>query len=203
MGPIEREQVTGVILAGGRGRRMGGSDKGLVDLAGRRLVEYVLDGLAPQVGAILINANRNQEIYERYGYPLVDDALDGYQGPLAGFAAAMAAAHTPWILTVPCDGPRVPGQLLARLANALTRGQADLAVAHDGERLQPVHALLPVALAGSLTDFLAAGERKIDLWYARHRMTTADFSDCPGSFRNVNTPEQREHMAAEEGRPDR
>jgi molybdenum cofactor guanylyltransferase len=189
------DQVTGVILAGGRGRRMGGVDKGLVELAGRPLIEHVLDGLRPQAAQILINANRHHDVYERYGCPVVGDAMADYQGPLAGFSAAMKAASTPWILTVPCDGPWMPPDLLARMALALSEQGAELAVAHDGERLQPVYALLPSSLLDSLTAFLQAGDRKIDLWYAQHRMAKADFSDCAETFRNVNTPEQRERFA--------
>ncbi len=185
-------QVTGVVLAGGRGRRMGGHDKGLVELAGRPLIDYVLEGLRPQVDSLLINVNRNHERYAACGERLVDDTLTGYQGPLAGFAAAMAAAETPWILTVPCDGPLLPKDLLSRLAHAVDRDDAELAVAHDGDRLQPVYALLPVSLYPSLSAFLDAGERKIDLWYAHHRMAKADYSDCKEAFRNINTPEQRE-----------
>lgn len=194
------EQVSGVILAGGRGRRMGGRDKGLVELAGRPLIEHVLEGLRPQVGRILINVNRNRERYAAYGESLVGDALDGFQGPLAGFAAAMQACATPWILTVPCDGPRVPPRLLERLGRALAEADAELAVAHDGQRLQPVYALLGVNLYPSLQAFLQAGDRKIDLWYARHRMATADFSDCQEVFRNINTPQQREEFAMQQGR---
>lgn len=181
-------QVTGVILAGGRGRRMGGRDKGLVELQGRTLVEHVLAGLRPQVGRILINANRNRERYATYGEPLVADALEGFQGPLAGVAAAMQAARTPWILTVPCDAPRVPPDLLARLARALAREGAELAVAHDGQRLQPLHALLAVALHASLQAFLEAGGREVHRWCARHRTAVADFSDRPELLRNLNTP---------------
>ena len=199
---ISREQVTGVVLAGGRGRRMGGTDKGLVELAGRPLIEHVLDGLRPQVGPILINANRNQAQYGRYGHAVASDELADYQGPLAGFAAAMAVADTSWILTVPCDGPKVPAELRSRLAQALLREDAELAVAHDGERLQPVYALLPVSLAGSLAGFLVAGERKIDRWYSQHRMAIGDFSDCRDAFRNVNTLEERERIAAERGSSD-
>ncbi len=191
----DTSQVTGVILAGGRGRRMGGGDKGLVELAGRPLIEHVLDGLRPQVGALLININRNHERYAAYGEPLVDDTLTGFQGPLAGFAAAMQAVESSWILTVPCDGPWLPPDLLSRLSRALQQDDAELAVAHDGERLQPVYALLPVSLYPSLNAFLDAGDRKIDLWYAKHHMATADFADCPEVFNNINTPEQHEHFS--------
>jgi len=190
-----RGEITGVILAGGRGRRMGGSDKGLLELAGRPLIEYVLDALAPQVGTLLINANRNLGVYARYGHRVVTDDLQDYQGPLAGLAAALTTATTPWVLTLPCDGPYPHPRLAARLAEALQREQAELAVAHDGVRLQPVHALIPVALAASLAGFLAAGERKPERWYAGHHMACADFSDRPDCFRNANTPAERADLS--------
>jgi molybdenum cofactor guanylyltransferase len=180
-------EITGVILAGGKARRLNGRDKGLEPFSGRALVEWVIAALAPQVGNVLINANRNQETYGRLGYPVISDQLDDFQGPLAGFASAMAAADTPWILTVPCDGPFLAPDLVARLSAALERDNAELAVASDGQRMQPVHALLPVALAPSLAAFLAEGERKIDRWYARHRVALADLSDHPESFANLNT----------------
>ncbi len=192
---VHASQVTGVVLAGGKGRRMGGQDKGLVRLDGCPLIEYVLDALRPQVGGLMINVNRNHDIYRVYGERLVDDTLSDFQGPLAGFAASMEVAETPWILTVPCDVPLLPSDLLARLASALERQQAELAVAHDGERWQTVHALLPVSLYPSLARYLGSGERKIDRWYAKHRMARADFSDCPEAFDNINTPEQREAFA--------
>ena len=201
---LRPDQITGVILAGGKARRMGGIDKGLVDFAGRPLVSRVAEALRPQVGRLVINANRNHDTYGSLGFEIVPDTLADYQGPLAGFAAAMAAASTPWILTVPCDGPFVAPDLAARLAGALTQSCADapaeLAVADDGERLQPVYALLAVDLAGSLSRFLAEGERKIDRWYARHRYAVADMSDCPRCFTNINTLEDSAALA-EEMRP--
>lgn len=183
--------ITGVILAGGQGRRMGGRDKGLVDFQGRPLIEWVLAVVEPQVEAVLINANRNQARYGDYGHPVVTDALGDYQGPLAGFAAAMARVDTPLMLTVPCDGPMLPGDLAARLRAGLEAGQAEIAVAHDGDRMQPVYALLRTDLLPSLEAFLGEGERKIDRWYARHRMVTVDFSDRPETFANLNSPEDR------------
>ena len=181
--------ITGVILAGGRARRMGGQDKGLIPLAGRPLIEWVMEGLAPQVHRLLINANRNRERYGRYGYTVVADEIGGFQGPLAGFLSAMHACETPWLVVVPCDGPRLPDNLVRRLGCALAKAEAEIAVASDGRRMQPVYALMPVALADSLQDFLASGERKIDRWYARHRIVLEDFSDVPETFANVNTPE--------------
>ncbi len=187
-------RITGVILAGGRGSRMGGQDKGLLEWHGRPLVEYLLEALQPQVDAILINANRNQARYQQYHYPVISDELSDYQGPLAGFAAAMQAAQTDYILTIPCDAPELAADAAARLLTALQREQAEIAVAHDGERLQPVHALLPVSLLPSLQAFLAKGDRKIDLWYAQHRMVSVDFSDCRSTFRNINTPQQQAEL---------
>jgi len=185
--PPRKERVTGVILAGGQARRMGGRDKGLVPFRGRALVEWVIAALEPQVATLTINANRNQQAYASFGHPVIADRIDGFQGPLAGFASAMAGVSTPWIVTVPCDGPYPAPDLVKRLCAALTRDEAELAVATDGARMQPVYALLPVALAPSLNDFLAAGGRKIDLWYARHRVTLADLSDRPESFVNINS----------------
>ena len=198
MKPISQQHVSAVILAGGMGRRMGGQDKGQLELNGRLLIEYVLETIQPQVKTILINANRHQAEYASYGYPVVPDLLQGYQGPLAGFATGMRAATTPYIVTLPCDGPFSPPDLVARLAAALEKEHADIAVAHDGERLQPVYALLPISLSASLESFLATGERKIDLWYAQHKMARVDFSDAAKTFRNINTP-QDQHLFQQEG----
>ncbi len=184
-----KETITGVVLAGGKARRMGGQDKGLTPFAGRPMVEWVIDSLAPQVGALVINANRNREAYAAYGHPVIADEIEGFQGPLAGFASTMAAVSTPWILTLPCDGPYPAPDLAERLCAALAEQEAEIAVATDGNRMQPVYALIPVALAASLRDYLAAGERKIDRWYARHRVALVDLSDHPEAFANVNTLE--------------
>lgn len=194
-----RERVTAGILAGGRATRMGGQDKGLVELAGRPMVEYVLDALRPQAAQVLINANRNLETYARYGAPVVRDREGGFLGPLAGMAGMLAAAETEWLLTAPCDSPQVPDDLGPRLWQAVARGRADIGVAHSGERLEPVFALLRCALLPSLEAYLAAGERKIDRWYRQQRMAEADFSDCAGMFINVNTPADRDRLAAQLG----
>lgn len=192
---VDRKEVTGVVLAGGRGSRMGGDDKGLVTLNGRTMVEHVLARLGPQVGPILISANRNQERYAAFGYAVVEDLLADYQGPLAGMAAALKTATTPYVVTVPCDSPLMATDVVARLARALIREKADISVAHDGSRTHPVFLMLKRTLLPSLLEFLDAGERKIDRWFVRHKVTTADFHDCPESFVNVNDPE--EHRAVE------
>lgn len=194
---MSERRISGVILAGGKGRRLGGQDKGWVELAGRPLIRHVIDGLAPQVDRVLINANRNQDRYRTLGHPVLDDPIADYAGPLAGFAAAMAAAGDDLILTVPCDAPRVPADLAARLRDALIRERALIAVAHDGQRLQPVHALIDARLLADLREFLAEGGRKIDTWYARHPFVTVDFSDQSAAFANVNDAEQRAALERE------
>lgn len=191
----DKDAITGVILAGGRGSRMGGEDKGLVPLQGRPMVEHVAARLRPQVRALLVSANRNQARYQALGFRVVADLVAGYQGPLAGMAAALQAARTPYVVTAPCDSPLLAGDLVARLARALCAEHAELAVAHDGTRAHPVFLLLERSLLPSLIDFLDAGERKIDRWFARHRVASADFTDCADTFLNVNDPD--EHRALE------
>lgn len=194
---LNKHNVTAVILAGGKGRRMDGKDKGLVELANRPLIEYVIDAIKPQVETIMLNANRNQEQYSQYGYPVISDALLDYQGPLAGFISALKSSTTSHIVTLPCDGPFLPKDLVERLVLALADSEAEIAVAHDGDRMQPVYSLIPTTLINSLSSFLDTGERKIDLWYKQHRVALADFSDCPEKFRNINTAEQRDRLQNE------
>jgi len=194
---LNKHNVTAVILAGGKGRRMDGKDKGLVELENRPLIEYVIDAIKPQVETIILNANRNQAQYSRYGYPVVSDALADHQGPLAGFICAMKSSTTSHIVTLPCDGPFLPGDLVERLTASLTDDNAEIAVAHDGDRMQTVYSLIPVTLANSLDAFLDSGERKVELWYRRHRIALADFSDCPEAFRNINTAEQYNRLQNE------
>ncbi len=191
------EQITAVILAGGRGRRMGGVDKGLVEFNGRPLIEHVIAAIEGQVRTLMINANRNLVRYQTFGLPVIADSLNDYQGPLAGFLAAMEMAQTPYIVTVPCDGPLLADDLVERLVQARERDAAEIAVAHDGQRMQPVYALIPITLKQSLQDYLAGGDRKIDLWYARHRVALADFSDLPSTFVNINTEEERDRLQEE------
>jgi len=189
--------VTGVILAGGEARRMGGRDKGLVPLAGRALVGHVIDVLAPQVREIIINANRNLEAYARFGHRVIPDTLEGFHGPLAGMASALQAATTTYIATAPCDSPFLPADLVARLYTGLQVEAAEVAVAHDGERMQPVFSLIDRRVLPGLLAFLGRGERKIDRWYAELRCVRVDFADARQTFVNINTPE--EIAAAEAG----
>lgn len=194
---IAAADITAVILAGGQGRRMGGQDKGLLEFAGKPLVEILIDQLRSQGLTILINANRNQARYRRYGYPVISDELDDYQGPLAGFAAAMGAVDTRFILTLPCDSPRLAADYAERFMRSQRQQQAAIVVASDGERLQPVHALIEVKLLPSLQTFLAGGDRKIDRWYAACGFAEADFSDRADMFRNINTPQDREQLESD------
>ena len=197
MNTLSKHEVTAVILAGGKGRRMQGKDKGLVELADLPLIEHVIAAIEAQVKTIIINANRNQQQYSHYGYQVISDTLDDYQGPLAGFISAMKEASTSHIVTLPCDGPLLADDLVERLIFASNKENAEIAVAHDGERMQPVYSLIPVTLTASLGDFLDSGERKIDLWYKQHRLALADFSDCPETFRNINTAKERDNLQNE------
>ncbi|EQB2598372.1 molybdenum cofactor guanylyltransferase MobA [Aeromonas salmonicida] len=187
--------VSAVILAGGRATRMGGEDKGWVALAGRPLIDHVLERLRPQVDEVLINANRSQTRYQALA-PVISDDNNDYLGPLAGMQAGLAAAHHDWVLFVPCDGPALPHDLMSRFRTALTP-DTELVVAHDGDWLQPVVALLHRSLLPSLTHALAEGERKIDIWFARHRMAVVSFADQPDAFINLNSPAE---LAAYEAR---
>lgn len=195
---IQINQITAVILAGGQGRRMGGQDKGLIEVDGQALVEILIHKLELQAVEILLNANRNHARYRAYGYPVISDILDDYQGPLAGIAAAMRAVDTEYILTLPCDSPLLADDYVARFSASHTLNPSPIIVAFDGERLQPVHALIAVSLLPSLNDFLGSDERKIDRWYAQHNYAQADFSDCADMFRNINTPADRQFLQVNE-----
>lgn len=184
-----KQDITAVVLAGGLARRMGGQDKGLVEVFGKPMIEHVLAILRPQLDHIIINANRNQEIYAAYSYPVIGDSIEGYCGPLAGMASAMQECDTAYVMATPCDSPFLPEDLVARLYNALQTEQASISVAHDGDRIQPVFALLDCKLLESLLAFLHSGERKIDRWYGQQHCVMADFSDCPDTFLNINSPE--------------
>lgn len=187
--PCASQAVTGLVLAGGRGQRLGGQDKGLVNLNGRPLVSYAMAVLSGQVSEVLVSANRNLADYEALGVRVVRDAEPDYPGPLAGLLAGLDATTTPWLAVVPCDAPLLPRSLLPRLASAI--GDADVAVAHDGEHLHPVTALMRTGLAGDLARYLASGGHKVRDWYQRQRCVTVDFSDCPEAFANLNTEPDR------------
>ena len=181
--------VAGAILAGGRGRRMGGEDKGLIPFRGRPLVAHLIERLAPQVDELLISANRNLDAYQALGLPVVSDDLEGFQGPLAGILAVLRRVQRPWLVVVPCDTPLVPSDLVTRLLEAARRQDRPAAVVHDGRRLQPLHLLLATDLADDLSTWLDDGGRRLESWLERHQPAVADFSDQPEAFANLNTPE--------------
>ena len=187
---IDPSDITGLVLAGGRGSRMGGVDKGLQPHRGMPLAMHALLRLAPQVGEVMINANRNLAAYESMGAPVWPDALPDYPGPLAGFLAGLEHCETPYLATVPCDSPRFPQDLVARLAERLEADEAEIAIAATREggelRLQPVFSLMRATVMESLARFTASGQRKIDAWTATLRHVAVEFDDA-GAFVNANT----------------
>ena len=191
--PIGRDDVTGIVLAGGQGRRMGGVDKGLVPFRGAPMVAAVIERLAPQVGAIVVNANQNPAAYAALGHRVVPDAVGGFAGPLAGLHAGLAAASTPWVVTVPCDSPFQPHDLVARLAGGGAAAGVQLAVARTFDQPHPVFALVRRDVRAHLEAFLAGGGRKIDAWYATLAIVEVAFDDEADAFRNINT---RDELAA-------
>lgn len=185
-----RAEVTGIVLAGGQGRRMGGVDKGLVDLAGEPMVAHVLARLVPQVADVLINANQNLDRYGAFGYPVVADAVGGFAGPLAGLHAGMTRASREFVVTVPCDSPFLPSDLVARLFAGLVGAGAELAVARTFAQPHPVFALVSRSVLPNLAAFLEAGGRKIDAWYATLAFVEVGFDDEADAFRNINTADE-------------
>ncbi|MGE8686175.1 MAG: molybdenum cofactor guanylyltransferase MobA [Achromobacter sp.] len=187
---INKSQITGLILAGGRGSRMGGVDKGLQNFQGIPLAMHALLRLGPQVGEIMINANRNLSAYESLGAPVWPDASADFAGPLAGFAAGLERCETEYLVTVPCDSPLFPPDMVERLAAALQEAGADIAMVATREdgvtRTQPVFCLLKTALLGSLLAFLDSGQRKIDIWTASHACVEVVFEDAH-AFAGANT----------------
>lgn len=190
MNQVRDYRVTGIVLAGGLGRRMGGTDKGLQLLAGRPMAAWVLDRLAPQVDEVLINANQNLDRYRSLGSRVLTDAIEGFAGPLAGLERGLDEARHDLVVTVPCDSPFLPLDLVARLHANLHAAGADLAVARTGEQSHPVFCLCKRALHAHLKAFLAAGGRKIDAWYASLAVIEVRFDDQAEAFSNINTVEE-------------
>ena len=196
MSAAAEADVTGIVLAGGQGRRMGGVDKGLVDLDGTPMIAHVLARLVPQVGDVLINANQNLDRYRAFGYPVVPDAVGGFAGPLAGLHAGMTRASRGFVVTVPCDSPFLPRDLVPRLRAKLDEKGAQLAVAKTFDQPHPVFALVRRDLLPNLAAFLASGGRKIDAWYAAFRAVEVAFDDEALAFRNINTADELAAAAA-------
>ena len=182
--------VTGLILAGGKGSRMGGVDKGLQAFRGKRLVDHVYERLAPQVGGVIINANQNHEEYRSFGVRVVSDAIGGFAGPLAGFHAGLSVSKRPFLASVPCDSPFLPEDLVARLYARIDETGAELAVAKTGDQPHPVFSLMRRGVLDHLADFLKGGGRKIDAWYASLNVVEVLFDDEAEAFSNINTREE-------------
>ena len=184
-----KDLITGVVLAGGEGRRMGGADKGLQPFAGRPLAAWVVERLRPQVGRLLISANRNQERYAEFGCPVLGDLTPGFAGPLAGIQSALAVTDTPLLLAAPCDSPRLPADLASRLHRALLAGEAEIAIPVAAGRAHRAFCLLRRELAPCLDAFLAAGGRRLGEWQATRLAVEVDFDDAADAFANINTAE--------------
>lgn len=182
--------ISGVILAGGLGRRMGNIDKGLQELRGRPMVSWVAERLGPQVNELLINANQNLEQYATFGYPVVPDQIPDFAGPLAGLHAALSAAAHPLVATAPCDSPFLPTDLVARLHADLLAAGADLAVARTFDQPHPVFCLCQRQVLPHLTAFLQGGGRKVDRWYATLKVIEVAFDDEAEAFENINTRDE-------------
>ncbi|MGO4746861.1 molybdenum cofactor guanylyltransferase MobA [Serratia quinivorans] len=191
------EEITGIILAGGRATRMGGEDKGLVPVAGIPLYQYVLARLRPQVGPVAINANRNQAQYRESGLPIIGDLTPDFSGPLAGMLAGLKYATTEWVVFVPCDVPDFPTTLVEQLWQQ--KGNAMAAYASDGERAHPTLALLHTRLATQLGDFLARGERKLMLFLDAAGAQQVAFVGQSTAFHNLNTQEDCRRWLLEKG----
>ena len=187
---MSKPQITGVVLAGGLGRRMGGTDKGLQELRGQPMVHWVIERLAPQVDELLINANQNSERYAAFGHRVVPDQIPGFAGPLAGLHAALATATHPLVATAPCDSPFLPADLISRLFSALTAANADLAVAKTFDQAHPVFCLCQRSVLPHLTEFLESGGRKVDRWYSTLNIVEVAFDDEADAFENINTHEE-------------
>jgi molybdopterin-guanine dinucleotide biosynthesis protein A len=186
----QRNEITGLVLAGGRGTRMGGIDKGLQPHLGVPLAQHALQRLRPQVAALMINANRNLSAYQAMGVPVWQDELPDFPGPLAGMLAGLEHCRTPYLVTVPCDSPNFPGDLVARLAEGLASSDGDLATAYTREggepRAQPVFCLMKASLRDSLRAFVESGQRKTGLFAIQHRGAKVIFDDA-AAFANANT----------------
>jgi molybdopterin-guanine dinucleotide biosynthesis protein A len=195
-----KENTTGIILAGGRGNRMGGADKGLIPFGDGLMIDHVIVALRSQVAHIVISANRNLERYRALGYPVVaDDMPDDYAGPLAGIAAGLSRIETDFALSVPCDAPLLPRDLVARMSKVFIDDR-QIVVAHDGIRTQQAFLLMPRSIETPLRQHLREGVRKIEHWINHYSLGYADFRDCPDAFLNVNSPDDKQQAEATSSR---
>lgn len=189
---MQNADISAVILAGGRGRRMGGEDKCLLSLAGRPMIAHVIERLAPQVATLIICANRNLDAYRQFGLPVISDRIPGFPGPLAGLHSALHAIDTDWLISAPCDTPFLPVDYVTRMRAAI--GSAHAAVAHDGERMQAGFCLLHRELLPALTATLHKQELAVYRFMTTQHAVQVDFDDQAQAFHNINTPEELRHV---------
>ncbi len=182
--------ITTVILAGGAARRMGGDDKGLTMLNGQAMITYVIERLKSQSSALTINCNRNQQAYAEFGYPLIEDTISGGLGPLAGVLSALEQTTSDYVLSVPCDTPLLPTDLVERMLHTIKEEAAEACTVNDGDRLHPVILLVKRSVLAGLHRYLSDGGRKVHDWFYSIPHCSADFSDQPEAFININTPQQ-------------
>ena len=188
MNKISKNEITAVILAGGRSSRMGGDDKGLIEFRGKPMISFACEVVKEKVSTILISANRNLSTYKAYG-EVIEDNLDDYQGPLAGISAALSRCSTPYLLVLPCDSPLVSGEFIDELIAGMERSLSQICVAHDGQIMHATFAMIKSNMQSSLSDFLASGERKMALWYRQQQIARVDVSDHLEALTNINRME--------------
>jgi len=185
---IDKNNITAVILSGGRSSRMQGEDKGLILLNDKPLISYVVDVVDDRAGRLLISANRNIDAYQQYG-EVISDELADFQGPLAGIAKAMSVVRTPYLLVLPCDSPLINEVVIDRLIQCMVNKDMDICVADDGSYIHPTLILIKTSLKDNLLDYLESGERKLGLWIKQNNFQKVDFSDQPKVFINLNNPQ--------------
>ncbi len=190
----EQNKVTGVVLAGGLARRMNKQDKGLIVYHNKPMVAYAVEAMSKVADTVLINANRHQQEYAQFGYEVIADQTDTFDGPLAGVLSGMLNAKTDIVCVMPCDSPLIKAEHLQRLITVLTENKVDITVAFDGERMHPVFLALKTVLKNSLEKYLQAGNRKIDIWLQQHQLIKVDFSQNAEVFLNINTLEELEAL---------
>lgn len=184
-----QQEIFGLVLAGGAGRRVSGRDKGLVDWRGKPLVQHVIDNLSNQVTGLYISCNRNHQRYARFDLPLVHDSREGFMGPLAGLESAAELARTHYLAVVPCDTPLLPDDLVARLVRALegeNNAAFDVSYAREASRDHYLCAVIRPGVVSRVSKYLDSGQRSVKKWYAELKVTPVDFSDRPGAFQNIN-----------------
>ncbi len=185
---ISKSDITAVILSGGQATRMGGQDKGLILFKNKPLISYVANIINENVNSILVSANKNLDLYQKFGTVIRDD-LSGFQGPLAGVSKAMHVANTPYLLVLPCDGPFVNSLLVERLVQSMQQHEVNICVASNGNKIHPTYSLINIALKDNLDKFLQSGERKFGLWLKNNNALKVDFSDQADIFINLNSPQ--------------